>query len=1117
MNDQVPYQTLEIKQLENRIKALEALLTERRTGEEQGGVLPTDQAKSPKTAAKGVSEDTGRPDTLQENEIRYRHIFEHSPLGIFRSTLDGRILMVNKELSSFCGYSSPKDFIAGCRDLEQQMYVHPDARKELIALLQTNGTVRDFQCQIRKNATETAWVSINARLTGTTNLTGGQSPPVIDGFAIDITERKQTEQALRESDENFRSFTESSPDAIVRYDQEGRHLYLNSAAVRLLGQTNGAPIGQPVRSIGLSEGQSRFLQDSISRVFRTAQPYQTEMAWNNEHATLLFDWRFSPEFDGFGRVRSVLAVSRDRTERRRIENVQTFLAQTSTGLAGEPFFHALARYLAENLDMQFVCIDQLEGDGLSARTVAVWNDGAFEDNITYSLADTPCGEVVGKTICCFPADVRHRFPRDQVLQDLQAESYAGVTLWDHAGQPIGLIAVIGRNPLANQPLAETILQLVAVRAAGELERLRVQETLQTTLKRFQIILSSLYPGLLVVSDAGRVEFVNQSFCDLFALKKSPEDLIGMAPSDLIKSRIKLYVKPRKALARIRKILEERTPIREEEVAIRGQRTFLRDFIPIDIDGKQFGRLWHHYDITEHKRTVAALRESEQHFRSYFDMGLIGMATLSTDKRWIHFNDRLCEMLGYPREELAQKTWDELTHPDDLPADLLRFEKIMLGTTDTFATEKRYLRKDGRVVHTEASSRCIRNGDGSINHFVTMVQDITPKKQAQEKARALQTQLLQGQKLEAIGTLAGGIAHDFNNILAAVIGYTDMARDLIPSGSPLANDLDQVLKAGHRAKDLVKQILVFSRQAETEPITLFPANIVKEVITLLRPSLPSTIAIEQRIDPQAGPVCMDPTQLHQILMNLCTNAFHAMEEDGGILSITLKTASFEPDTLPVATRAQPGRYIQLKVSDTGIGIPAGIRDRIFDPFFTTKEMGKGTGMGLSIIHGIVTGYQGFITFDSGPGRGSAFYIYLPVASPSALIDQAKAEPLPVGSEHILFIDDEEILTTLAETMLARMGYRVTVQSSSLEALNTFQNAPERFDLVITDQTMPDMTGMDLARRMLQIRPDLPIILCTGYSSILSEEKAKAIGIRGFALKPLTKQDLALLIRKVLSPL
>ena len=401
-------------------------------------------------------------------------------------------------------------------------------------------------------------------------------------------------------------------------------------------------------------------------------------------------------------------------------------------------------------------------------------------------------------------------------------------------------------------------------------------------------------------------------------------------------------------------------------------------------------------------------------------------------------------------------------------------------------------------------------------FACVVVDVTEKKHAEEEKKKLQVQLQQAQKMEAIGTLAGGIAHDFNNILGAILGYAEMVQDDSPEGSRSRGDIDQVVKASYRAKELVKQILNFSRQGESEQIPLQPALIIKEVVKMLRSSLPSTIDIQQEVDMDVGLILADPTQIHQVLVNLCTNAFHAMEEAGGILTISLKKTTLSKTDLASEPLVQPGVFVQLSVRDTGSGIAPEIQQKMFDPFFTTKEVGKGTGMGLAIIHGIAKSYKGFVNYNSKPGEGTVFHVYLP-----AIQDPAVLEPEPVpfdftqlGNERILFIDDEEILADVGRAMLERLGYRVTVRRNSVEALNTFQNHPDQFDLVITDQTMPGMTGSDLARRMLQIRPSVPIILCTGYSSVMSEEKARSLGIKGFAFKPLAKNDLAALIRKVL---
>jgi len=404
----------------------------------------------------------------------------------------------------------------------------------------------------------------------------------------------------------------------------------------------------------------------------------------------------------------------------------------------------------------------------------------------------------------------------------------------------------------------------------------------------------------------------------------------------------------------------------------------------------------------------------------------------------------------------------------------------------------------------------------LNIIAARVSAEIERRDAELEKTILEEKLRQSQKMEAIGTLAGGIAHDFNNILGAVLGYAEMVQEDCPTGSVMRSDIDRVIEASQRAKDLVKQILAFSRQAETEERILQPALIIKEAIKILRASLPTTIDIHQNIDPETALILADPTQIHQIIINLCTNAFHAMEERGGTLNISLKNKELTLSELFSEPHVQPGHFVEICVGDNGPGIAPEIMDKIFDPFFTTKDIGKGTGMGLAIIHGIAKKSGGFVSCKSSPGEGTNFHVYLPIHTftPPPESETTPVELIQTGTEHILFIDDEEMLAEMSKAMLERLGYTVTVETNSIQALKIIKNQPNRFDLVITDQTMPGMTGSDLARRMLQIRPGLPIILCTGFSNQISEEKARIYGIKGFAMKPLAKKDLASLIRKVL---
>ncbi len=647
-------------------------------------------------------------------------------------------------------------------------------------------------------------------------------PIKVLGVIQDITDRKQVENALRESEEMHKALVEGLPDIVMRIDREGRHLFVSENVCELVAMQAEQFLGKTHRELGFPEEQCRFWEKSIRKVFAESKPLEIEYSFEAKDGPIINNWRLIPEWDNNGRIKSVLSLNRDITAHRKAENnYQTLFREMQEGFA----LHDI------------ICDDA--GIPVDYRFLAV--NPSFE-----RMTGLKTENVVGRTVL-------------EVLPG--TESY-----W---------IETFGKVALTGEP----------------------------------------------------VHFENYA-----------------------------------------------------------------------------GQLNKHFEVTA--------------FR---------------------------------------------------PA------------PDQFA--------------------CILN-------------DITERKKAEKEKETLQSQLLQAQKMEAIGTLAGGIAHDFNNILGAMLGYTEMVRESSSEGSLAARDLDQVLAAGNRAKDLVEQILAFSRQTKTKMISIQPAILVKETIKLLRASIPTTISIKQDIDMHCAPILADPTKIHQILMNLCTNAFHAMEEDGGTLTISLRKKVLSQKDLVTEPGIQPGNFVQLVIGDTGAGIRSELLKKIFEPYFTTKEPGKGTGLGLAIIHGIVTSYGGFISCESKVNEGTVFTINLPASAEQSIPETKPAEAISAGTEHILLVDDEQMLADLGQTMLERLGYTVTVQIDSLEAFRVFENQPDAFDLVITDQTMPGMTGIDMAQRMLRIRPGLPIILCTGYGSPPLQEKVTSLGIKGFALKPMTMKGMTALIRKVL---
>jgi PAS domain S-box-containing protein len=415
-------------------------------------------------------------------------------------------------------------------------------------------------------------------------------------------------------------------------------------------------------------------------------------------------------------------------------------------------------------------------------------------------------------------------------------------------------------------------------------------------------------------------------------------------------------------------------------------------------------------------------------------------------------------------------------------------------------------KDNSLREFETKISPVLGSSGEIVSFVSVNRDVTQEK-------VLEAQLQQAHRMQSIGTLAGGIAHDFNNILSAIIGYTELTVDYLEKGSLPYDNLQEVLEAGNRAKDLINQILTFSRQSEQDLKPLQLKLIVNDVLKLIRATLPSSIEIRTDLKSDAA-ILGDPIKIHQILMNLCTNASHAMQEKGGVLSVSLSEVEIDSGFIVKHFDIKSGSYLKLTVGDTGHGMPPSLMEHIFDPFFTTKEKGQGTGMGLSVVHGIVKSHNGTIHAYSEPGEGSTFNVYLPVIERQLEQKIRDEKPIPLGTEHVLFVDDEESLISMGKQLLVSLGYTVTSRINSLEAFELFKSRPHAFDLVITDLTMPNMTGDELASKIMAIRPEIPVILCTGFSTRITEEKAKNMGIKAFIMKPLIKKDIAETLRQVL---
>ncbi len=678
--------------------------------------------------------------------------------------------------------------------------------------------------------------------------------------------------------------------------------------------------------------------------------------------------------------------------------------------------------------------------------------------------------------------------------------------------------------MENPRLVESVLKLVALRAAGELEHRQNQEVTEHLASFPQ-----LNPNPIIEVDmSGEVIFVNQvTHTILENLGMNGREVEAFLPEDL---------------GEILKDLNrqsESTLFREVIVSdhIFGETIQL---IPQFKVARIYAR-----EITKRKHAEEKIQESEERFRTLAN-AIPQLAWIAKSDGYIFwYNQRWYDYTGTTPEEMEGWGWQRVHDPEVLPQVLEKWkDTIVTGLPFDMIFPLRGADGEFRLFLTRVMP--LKDASGQVIQWFGTNTDITDSKLAEEALReardelevrvqertiqlqeAYETlqnevdqhkkteeQLRQSQKMEAIGTLAGGIAHDFNNMLAGILGFTEMAIEDVPDRPDVQRSLQNVLKSAMRAKDLVKKILVFSRKTNDERALLSLSPLVKETVQFLRASIPSTIEISLDIATSWDHVLAAPVEVHQILMNLATNASLAMQEKGGVLEVSLSDIDFTPESPVLGLDVMQGEYIQLTVKDTGVGMTPDVTKRVFEPFFTTREVGKGTGMGLAVVYGIVKDLQGTITVESAPGIGSTFRVFFPKVQAEAQKEETDTIQVPKGTERILFIDDEEMLIKWGQVVLERLGYTVTAVNNSKEAFNILSSDPSRFDLVITDHTMPGMTGVEIARELLRIRLDLPIILCTGHNDAVSPEIAMEAGIRQLLMKPVAKPELAQAIRRAL---
>ncbi|MCA9420570.1 MAG: PAS domain S-box protein, partial [Nitrospira sp.] len=910
------------------------------------------------------------------------------------------------------------------------------------------------------------------------------TPQYLLGISEDITEQKQAELERTERETLLHLIFELGPGCIKRVAADGTLLHINPAGLELIEAKNAIDVlGQSVFEIVVPEHLDAFKQMHHEVIQGKKQTLQFEVqglkgtrSWIETYA-VPFKNPITNEVEH-------LAVTHDITERKKSEEQakqlsrqnELILSSAGDGIYGldlkgrttfvNPAGAKMLGYEPQELIGSFMhgTVHHSKPDGSPYPSEACPMYAVFSDGVIRQVEEEVLWRKDGTS---FPVD------------------YTSTPIWQD-GNLTG--AVVTFRDIT--------------------ERKQTEEAFNKSREDFLTLVDSL-EGIVWECEfpSYRLTFVSQQAERLlgYPIKEwleSPNFFWGHL-HEADKSRVMEYC--REAILKKKNHQIEYRFFRKN-----GEMIWLRDLVTVVVEHDQPVKLRGViFDITQSKQAETVLQESEERFRHLNEAIPQQVWTARPDGSLDYVNPRVLEYFGYPFEEMVGQGWQRFLHPDDLPGCLDCWARAR-ETNQPYEIEFRLLRGSDHSFRWHLGRALpVFNSEGQVVKWFGSNTDITQLKQ-------LENQVRQSQKMEAIGTLAGGIAHDFNNILMAILGYAELAKLSTRDNKGAQRNLEEVMVAGQRAKELVQQILAFSRQTEQIRQPLDLQLVVKEVCKFLRATLPATIDIRQNFAEATSIILGDPIQMHQVLMNLCANAEHAMRGSGGILELKVEHVTGEPDGIGINPYPKGGAYIRLTVRDTGSGMTPEVAQRIFDPFYTTKEVGEGTGMGLAVVHGIVISHGGVIKVESEPGQGTTFNIYFPEME--ARGHQGDDIPLQqeifIGRGHILFVEDEEPLARLGEETLRSLGYEVMVCTSSIEALETFRADPFRFDAVVTDQTMPNVTGEALAGEMLQLRSDVPIILCTGFSHSMTPEKANAMGIRAFLLKPLLIKDLARALREAL---
>jgi len=1131
---------------------------------------------------------------LRESEERYRNLFEEAIEGIFRTSLDGRFIMVNAAMTRMLGYDYPQEAIDKINDIGSQIYVNPKDRETLIARIMKEGKITGEEYLFKNLIGSARKVMLNLRLVYDENKT----PAFMEGSCIDITDRWVAEEALKASEEKYRKIFEDATEGIYQTTPEGRYLSVNPAFAKMFGYASPQEMIDSITNIGQQlyvRPQDREYMAQMLRENNKVEGYEVEV-YHKNGAPFWISINIHTVRDASGNILYFEGTNIDITQRKRAEDELQKLA-------------SVVRYSSElinlaDLDGKMVFLNEagcgilgIEADQVNRFNIqdsipdhlipmvqaellpALLRDGTWKGELQYrNLKTGKLTDVLAMLSTITDPVSKAPLYLANVSLDVTEHKRAMTELWKTEKLYASLVDTIpdvilrldlegriiflndqalhisgysreeieGQNMLMfvapedrdrvvknvsrmmEERLGPTEYQLltkdgrrIPFEVNGDVlrnedgtpsgyvyvcrditEKKRAEALLRQYGEKFQQIFM-MSPHMIAITrlEDGLIADVNMGFEEITGWKRS--EVIGRPSYDL-----NFWDNPADRAIMVEECKAGKD-IRQREILFHHKDGSLHTGVYsaklLEIAG-EFSIMFVLQDVTKEKQIAEELRRSEAIYRTVFDNSGTAMIIINEDTSIALCNREWVKLSGYSKEENEnKKCWTEFIHKEDLNAMLEYHKQRRVDPTDVPRQYQfRFIDRSGKV----------RDMINTVALIPGTKMSVAAQLDVSEQKR-LEQQLSQSQKMEAIGTLAGGIAHDFNNILGAIMGYSELCLDAVQDSPKAYNYMEQVLKATNRASDLVKQILTFSRKTEQQKRPIVLAPLVKETVKFMRASLPATIEIRQKIDTTADTIMADPTQMHQVLMNLCTNAGHAMKETGGILEIGLMNAVADAEELSSHPLSGVGRYLKLFVRDTGSGIAQDNLARIFDPYFTTKEKGEGTGLGLAVVHGIVKDHGGEIRVYSELGRGTIFRVYLPLLEETSKATPDEKETMPPGKgETILFIDDEEMVVKLSSEILEKLNYKVVADTDPIRAIKTFKENSHGFDIVITDKTMPHMTGFDVVKTIKDVRADIPVVLCSGFLEKEDAKKIEALGINRLITKPTTMSVLAKTIRDVL---